>query len=278
MFLNNATSIRLPAGRRFLFGLLCSMVLACAQAAAPPPAAKVSIEGSRLRVDYPDGTSLSGMDLVGKEIVIGAAGEMRLRINAITPDRHTPDVWLHDISAQRADGQWQNVCLPDADGQRLALPVAGYTTADGGFVHDPDKLSITCSSGAQGKCLRFGYRYWMNGPDGQSLLPQFQACLRMVRADYCGDGKSWTENGTGIDVYDDVGIQVPENKNPMPFEAGWAPDGAVCIHHQRIASKLAPQALQQQCPRLAAAPLGEQCSENWARTRGKAVLYNRSKP
>jgi hypothetical protein len=156
--------------------------------------------------------------------------------------------------------------------------VAGYTTSDGRFVHDPAKLSITCSSGAQGKCLRFGYRYWAAGANGQSLLPQFQACLRMVRADYCGDGQSWTENGTAIDMYDDVGIQVPETNNAMPFEAGWSPDGAVCIHHQRIAGKLAPQALRQQCPRLAAAALGEQCSEAWARTHGKAVLYNRSRP
>lgn len=277
MLLNRAMSNRLPVGRLFLLGMLfASMAQASAQVA--PAAPKVSIEGSRLRVDYADGTSLSGMQLVGKEIVIGAAGEIRLRINAITPDASTPDVWLHDISARRADGQWQNVCQSDADGNRLALPVAGYTTANGSFVHDPAKLSITCSSGAQGKCLRFGYRYWMSGPDGQSLLPQFQACLRMVRADYCGDGKSWTENGTGIDVYDDVAIQFPEKKNPMPFEAGWSPDGAVCIHHQRIANKLAPAALRQQCPRLAAAPIGDQCSETWARAHGKAVLYNRSTP
>ena len=108
-------------------------------------------------------------------------------------------------------------------------------------------------------------------------MPKFQACLRMVRADYCGDGRSWTKNGMTIDVYDDVGIQSPEKDSSMPFEAGWSPDGAVCVHHPRVAANLSAETLKQQCPRLAAVT-GVQCTETWARTKGKAVLYNRSRP
>lgn len=73
------------------------MALASAQTA--PTRAKVSIEGGRFRVDYPDGSSLSGMQLAGKEIVIGAADQTRPRIDAIMADQTTPDVWLHDMPA-----------------------------------------------------------------------------------------------------------------------------------------------------------------------------------
>ncbi len=238
--------------------------------------AQVRIAGTGLRVDYPDGSSLSGTQLVGKEIQIGATGApLRLRIDSITADRRSPDVLLHEIYAQGRDGQWQNICTPDAEGKRLALAVAGYTRLDGSFAHDTDRLSITCSSGAQGKCLRLGYSYWKTGPDGQSMLPLFNACMRMVRADYCGDGRSWTQDGTTIDVYDDQGIQVPEKEQTLPFEAGWTEDGAVCVHHPRIAARLNLQELAEQCPRLASTR-GEQCSESWARKFGKALLYNRS--
>ena len=279
MALHRNPMSRQPAGRRVLLALMlfaaCAPAVRASNPAEAPP--KVSIEGSSLRVDYADGTSLRGQQLVGKEIQIGQAGApMRLRIDAVTEDERMPEVWLHQISAQGSDGQWQNICSADADGRQLAVPLAGFIGPDGGFVADPAKLSIACTSGAQGKCLRFGYRYWMNGSTGESLLPQFQACLRMVRADYCGDGRSWTRNGMAIDMYDDVGVQFPEKNKAMPFEAGWSPEGAVCVHHSRVTENLALQELKQQCPRLASVS-GKQCTESWARTKGKAVLYNRSR-
>ena len=280
MALQHFTAGRLPWGRRFFLLLLCA---ACIQAPAqtvqhPPAAAKVSVEGSSLRVEYASGATLRGPQLAGKEIDIGQAGApLRLRIDAVLADQGRPGIWLHEISALGADGSWQNVCSPDADGKRLAVALAGYTRADGRFVADPARRSIACTSGAQGNCLRFGYHYWTSGPKGESLLPQFQACLRMVRADYCGDGRSFTRNGVTIDLYDDAGVQFPEKNNSMPFEAGWSPQGAVCLHHPRVAANLRLDELGKQCPRLAAVS-GEQCSEAWARSEGKAVLFNRSQP
>lgn len=270
---------RLSRTRRFL---LLLMAVACAPAPAQThqydAAPRVSVEGSSLRVEHAGGATLRGPQLAGKEIEIGQAGApLRLRIDAVIADGGRPGLWLHEISAFGSDGSWQNVCSPDADGKRLAVALAGYTRADGSFVADPGKLSIACTSGAQGKCLRFGYHYWAAGPKGESLLPQFQACLRMVRADYCGDGRSFTRNGVTIDLYDDAGIQFPETTGSLPFEAGWSPQGAVCVHHPRVAANLQLDALKEQCPRLAAVS-GAQCSEDWARHQGKAVLFNRSQP
>lgn len=280
MALQHYLACRLARTGRFFVLLMCAVCApALAQAQQASGAApKVSVEGSSLRVEYADGSSLRGAQLAGREIEIGQPGApLRLRIDTVIADRGTPGVWLHEISALGSDGSWQNVCSPDADGKRLAVALAGYTRADGSFVAEPGKLSIACTSGAQGKCLRFGYRYWTAGPNGESLLPQFQACLRMVRADYCGDGRSFTRNGVTIDLYDDAGIQFPEKNNSMPFEAGWSPEGAVCVHHPRVAANLSLDALGKQCPRLAAVS-GEQCSEAWARGKGKALLFNRSQP
>ena len=49
--------------------------------------------------------------------------------------------------------------------------------------------------------------------------------VRMIRADYCGDGTSWTVNGRTIDLYDGLGINV--DTSAWTFEAEWTPSGAV---------------------------------------------------
>jgi hypothetical protein len=53
----------------------------------------------------------------------------------------------------------------------------------------------------------------------------------MLRADYCGDGSSWTVNGTPINLYDDLGIQADDAA--WAVDAEWTADGAVCTNHIR---------------------------------------------
>ena len=60
----------------------------------------------------------------------------------------------------------------------------------------------------------------------------------MVRADYCGNGTATTKDGQAIDMYDDLGIQKPENDPAMEFEAGWTEEGAVCVRHARVKEKV----------------------------------------
>lgn len=82
---------------------------------------------------------------------------------------------------------------------------------------------------AAAKCVDWGY-----APEtvGEAT---FAACVRMVRADYCGDGTSWTVDGTWIDVGDPGGVQVPTGSPVMQFEAGWNAGGAVCVRTTRYA-------------------------------------------
>src|SRR5439155_16523372 len=59
------------------------------------------------------------------------------------------------------------------------------------------------------------------------------ACVRMIRADYCGSGESWTVNGRTLDIFDGVGVQDPSNPE-WQFEAEWSPTGARCVTSTRI--------------------------------------------
>ena len=170
----------------------------------------------------------------------GSGLQRRIRIDFVEPDPRDPagEVMLYGLSEQDHDsGEWRNACLPDPDGRRLGFPLAGAFSADGTYRPAPGKLLITCTGGAEGKCVRFGYRPWGHTPDGVSLAPYYQACVRMVRADYCGDGVGHTRNGTPVDIFDRIGIQRDEVAEGMTLEAAWGPEGAVCVSHTRFPSR-----------------------------------------
>lgn len=63
-----------------------------------------------------------------------------------------------------------------------------------------------------------------------TLRQHHQACTRMIRADYCGDGRSHTNDGTLIDVWDGFGLQ---GRSAWPLESSWKAGGASCVNHVR---------------------------------------------
>lgn len=98
----------------------------------------------------------------------------------------------------------------------MAFPVSGRSLADGRLSADAARFELVCTSGAQGKCVRFGY-------SPRQRLDAYNACVRMVRADYCGDGTSTTGGGTLIDAYDALGVQRSESNAEFAFDAGGSP-------------------------------------------------------
>ena len=64
-----------------------------------------------------------------------------------------------------------------------------------------------------------------------------QACTRMIRADYQGDGKSFTREGTEIFVVDVLGINKGTPPKGMRFEAAWSVDGALAIAKPRVKNR-----------------------------------------
>jgi hypothetical protein len=84
-----------------------------------------------------------------------------------------------------------------------------------------------CVSGAVGKAALWGYSPWEAGDVGH------QAATRTVRADYCGDGTSYTLQGTPLQLTDVFHI----NEFADPYkdtEAMWGPGGAHCIKAPRL--------------------------------------------
>jgi hypothetical protein len=244
--------------------------------AADPSVVRIEAVGTGFRASLSDGSVKQGMELAGAVLVFDIGGQrLRIRIASIVPDpiAKSGDVLLHDFRNADTDAP---LCDADADGKRLGFPLAGRSTVDGRMDETgPDAFELVCTSGAQGKCVRFGYRPWEKTPDGRSMRAHYNACIRMVRADYCGDGRGWTRDGTVIDMWDDLHIQKSDTAaDPaFSFEAGWNSEGAVCVARTRIPENIALTRLKAICPRLAIVAI---CDEASARAAG-ALLFNRSR-
>jgi hypothetical protein len=260
---------------RYLFYIALVAALRCGAALAES-GTSLDVQGTEFVVTLSDGTLRRSRELVGAKLHM-PDGNL-LRINTVEREMLSDGsvIWLHSLSIQTNVG-WQPVCQPDSSGRSLGFPFPGAFLQDGRYVPGKGLFSLSCTSGAQAKCIRFGYAPWQKEPNGSSLMDHYNACIRMVRADYCGDQKANTVNGTAIDVYDDVGVQESDQSiAEMGFEAGWTPDGAVCVSHVRVPTRPDPRREGPSCPRLETKPQGEACTEEWARKHG-AILFNRSR-
>jgi hypothetical protein len=186
--------------------------------------------------------------------------------DAVGASTNTGDVWAYLVLAYipQDDGSynWMPLCGYDqAQNPIYAMPLNGEWDYTSGTVYGGRKMSSTgdtvtfaCLDAALGKCAAsgfantMGYRPWEGhwrcvadetGTCVYTYVPGedvHQACTRMVRADYCGDGTAHTLNGTFIDVYDQLQPSVnvssstpPAGYSSMEFEALWGPDGATRI-------------------------------------------------
>jgi hypothetical protein len=184
--------------------------------------------------------------------------------------------------------EWENPCValgrvPDP----RALAVRGAWDASGARQEAPGKLTFACENGAITKCIQWGYKPWEHRA-GQSLADLHQACTRMARADYCGNGRSHTHEDTAIDMYDGLGVLAKTTEASADweparasFEAAWAPDGATCLAHTRDGRPL--ETVVQECPeRLRAGAAlelgkGERCTVRRTDVSpGSALLRNLS--
>ena len=255
---------------RLAFALLTAA--AAASAAAAEPASRLAVDGTEFVLYRSDGRVLRSADLLGAELDLG--GGAQLRIDAVRPDPGDSRVLLHRFSQRRDDGPWVEACEADREGNHEGFPVPGRWV-DGRYRPDGAHFALTCTGGAHGKCVRWGYRPWDRAPDGAGMADLYEACVRMVRADYCGDGTATTREGMAIDIYDRHGVQKPASGEDFRFEAGWAPTGAVCVNHVRVPDNVTLDAIAARCPRLKDA-LGQRCDETTAQAAG-AVVFNRSR-
>jgi len=109
------------------------------------------------------------------------------------------------------------------------VAVRGFWDSSGAWQDAPDVITLSCDAGGHGgalvKCSQF---------DPVTRRDAFLACVRMQRADYCGDGHPHTVSGTEIFEREASETMTPEQcADGRCFEASWSKDGAVCIARTR---------------------------------------------
>ncbi|MBA3547526.1 MAG: hypothetical protein H0T76_13665 [Nannocystis sp.] len=188
---------------------------------------------------------MAGLDFIGTEIQLGNDERtVTMRIDDIYPSRPGSDVYFYDISVfDPGTDTWSSLCRDGEDQPTSAIPLAGaWDMVTGARRNAPDAVTLACRGAALAKCVEWGYAPWATASacdgDGEnctqvSLADHHQACTRMVRADYCGDGTPHTLNGTPIDVIDRLAPQIQAEgtmaRMTWDVEAEWGPDGARCV-------------------------------------------------
>jgi hypothetical protein len=146
------------------------------------------------------------------------------------------------VLATAVAGQWD---------YHEGVPGGGRKTIEMSNPASATKITFACVDGAIGKCVKMGYAPWKPAPvecTGSTYFGTYrclqtsleyahEACVRMVRADYCGDGMPHTMDGMSIDIWDPGHIN-----NETPYgtidtattvdyghEAEWTPKGARCL-------------------------------------------------
>lgn len=247
-----------------------------ALAGEPLPA---TVEGTSLVVLAPDGRRVAGAALVGAVVVGGDAAAGRqdaFRIDGARADPDDPEITLHDLSTRdAASGAWRPYCVPDERGVAGGLFVAGSWDASGTHLHDA-KFSVTCTSGAIGKCIRHGFKPWTTAPDGRSGWDYHQACTRLIRADYCGDGRAHTREGVRIEILSRLD-PVEEPNSGLAFEAAWTAEGASCLARPRLSGHSA-EAIAAACPHRLAGRVGQRagCTSSATMEQPDVLLVNKS--
>ena len=194
-----------------------------------------------------NGTALEGT-LENTSILVTDVGFAGSDLDAVLGDGSDANIHIASISTTDVPGMLayeitaggDNVC--GSSGAKALLLPGNWNYATGGLdSQDANYFTVACRGAAIAKCAEWGYHdldEWSetDGSTTQHVAGTYfhEACVRMVRADYCGDGHSHTQNGTAIDVYDVAGIQTPDSS--MALEAEWSASGAKCVKHVRWTS------------------------------------------
>jgi len=199
----------------------------------------VNIQNSQL-VGTTGGATIKGQSWASARFIgnLSDGTTINLRLDsAQTLAAPNADVWAYGVSYQNKTTQgWLPLCGTDTSGaQVLSIMVPGVfnyqqgVLGGGSYSADATQITFACRATAIAKCVELGYKYWLPvpGDSSKTLLNHMVTCTRVLRADYCGDGNSWTIDGTPINIYDSRGIQA-DGAN-WPIEAEWQPGGANCM-------------------------------------------------
>ncbi|MBI5533857.1 MAG: hypothetical protein HY898_14140 [Deltaproteobacteria bacterium] len=229
----------------------------------------VQRNGATMQSVWLDESTFRGVTQSGKEVhgqkFVGAVftatlddgDSLELRVDAMErgTQKWDKDVMRYTVSYETQNGR-APLCGVDASNEPIkAIALDGRwdlrqgVAGGGSHIDDAWAFTFACEEYAIAKCVNMGYKPWQQakictkgqGCTHTTLADLHQACTRMLRADYCGDGVSHTVDGTEISAFDVFGIRT-DSDSWLP-EAEWGPDGARCLVRDRIPSAEAPSCL-----------------------------------
>jgi len=239
-----------------------ALVAACVSPARPAIRAPgLTADRGELVLITPDGRELRSANLIGATLQVG---ESSVRLDAVEPDPLGPGkVLLHHFLIVSPSGDPPTeLCTADPAGQRWAIAVPS----------ERGQVELVCTSGAIGKCIRWGYPPWLRSTRRSSPRAVHDACVRMVRADYGGDGATATRDGTRIAFCDLAGVH-PCRGDERDLEAAWSSRGAACVARPRIPELTSLAELAQRYPHLAG-HLGPACTVAAGATDEQVLLFS----
>ncbi|MGH9885223.1 MAG: ADYC domain-containing protein [bacterium] len=174
------------------------------------------------------GGTMTGAAVVGATLkgVLSNYNSIDLRIDAsaLLPAPNN-DVRVYSISYKSTSGQ-KPLCVGPTGANEAILFPGSWNLTTVRHQADYNMFTVSCRGATFAKCEELGYK-------GDSMIDTYhQACVRALRADYCGDGVSHTVDGTQINIYDRLGIQ-PDTQ-AWAVEANWTTEGAICIAKNRL--------------------------------------------
>jgi hypothetical protein len=200
----------------------------------------ISLNGAQIQGVTANGKFVAGKQFTGASLtgVLSDGSTLPMRIDSVSAGSGSnSDVWFYDVS-YRSDGSWEPLCGDDANGNpTAAVALAGTwdysegTPTGGAWTASSTRFTFGCRLTALAKCVEMGYKPWAS-KNGTSLRKHHQACTRLLRADYCGNGRPWTLNGRVINLYDGLGVQT--DTQSWAFEAEWTDTGARCLTGMRV--------------------------------------------
>lgn len=214
------------------------------------PMSSVSLEESTFRGRTAKRKWLARRDFTDVEFtaVTDAGTEVKLRLESsrrwLKPG--LLNAFLHEVKVRQSDG-WRPLCGADETGAPVeAVALGGHwdhregVVGGGAKIDDPATFTFACLGRVAAKCVEMGYMPWRRalvchageGCEVQDIGHLHQACTRMLRGDYCGDGTAHTIDGMSVNVYD--GFAIREDSEDWEVEAEWTTEGARCVSRTRM--------------------------------------------
>lgn len=203
----------------------------------------VDFDGSAL-VAFTSAGDLTGIDLLDWRLVFELGGsEFRVRVMGF--EKHldwtggdvVPTYALAAEVGPQGEATLESVCPGLSFEETNVVFTPGETYDPVSLTVDPtagDRVSMACRGHAVAKLKFLGH----DPNDSYGSSPEArQATLKMLTADYCGDGTSHTTVGHPLSFRDDLGLFKPSHFGiPGDMEARWDDNGAVCLSEPRNAA------------------------------------------